>query len=94
MVKVIIKRLLRSHTYCVLNLCRFYALIKEDLTLSKYDGGRWFIDNVDTKHDGVIKIAMDDYLSNANNFIYDEKRLVGFAKEMKKIIDDTLSRTK
>ena len=88
-----VKKITNNPTYCVLNLCRFYALIKEGLTLSKYDGGRWFIDNVGTKHDDVIKIAMDDYSSDANNFVYDEKRLVGFAKEMKKFIDDTLNRT-
>ena len=88
-----VKKITSNPTYCVLNLCRFYALIKEGLTLSKYDGGKWAIDNIDTDYNDVIKNAMEDYLSNANNFIYDEKRLVGFAKEMKKIIDDTLSRT-
>lgn len=41
--------------YCVLNLCRFYALIKEDLTLSKYDGGKWALENMNSSYNEVIK---------------------------------------
>jgi len=89
-----VKDITNNHPYCVLNLCRFYALIKEGLTLSKYNGGKWAIDNIDTEYDDVIKTAMDDYSSGENNFVYDKERLASFAGEMKKLIDDALSQTK
>lgn len=83
----------KNPPYCVLNLCRFYALVKEGLTLSKYDGGKWAINNVNTEYSDVIKNAMDDYSGSTDDFVYDENRLVGFAKEMKKLIDDALGQT-
>lgn len=66
--------------YCILNLCRFYALIRDDLTLSKYDGGKWALDNMDSKYNDIIQMAMDDYLGDSK-LDYDEASLVSFAKE-------------
>ena len=89
-----VKDITNNPPYCALNLCRLYALIKKGLTLSKYDGGKWAIDNIDTDYNDVIKTAMDDYSSSENNFVYDKERLASFAREMKELIDDALSQTK
>ena len=79
--------------YCILNLCRFYALIKEDLTLSKYDGGKWALENMDSSYNEVIKKAMDDYLSETKN-TYDNDELREFAKEAIEKINSCLSKNK
>jgi streptomycin 3"-adenylyltransferase len=86
------ENILNNPTYGVLNLCRFYALVKEGLTLSKYDGGEWAIGNLNTSYSDVIKCAMDDYLGNTDDFTYDESRLMGFVREMKMRIDEELNR--
>ena len=79
--------------YCILNLCRFYALIKEDLTLSKYDGGKWALENMNSSYNEVIKKAMDDYLSDTKN-TYDDDELREFAKEAIEKINNCLSENK
>ncbi|MBQ6313378.1 DUF4111 domain-containing protein [Candidatus Saccharibacteria bacterium] len=89
-----LENITNNPSYCILNLCRFYALVKDGLTLSKYDGGKWAIDNLNAEYNDVIKNAMNDYLSSVDDFVYDEKRLKGFAEKMKELIDNTLEKTK
>lgn len=77
--------------YCVLNLCRFYALVKDDLTLSKYDGGKWALENMNSSYNDIIKMAMEDYLSDTKNK-YDNKELKEFAEEAIGYINDVLDK--
>ena len=77
--------------YCTLNLCRFYALVKEDKILSKYDGGKWALDNMKSEYNDVIKYAMEDYISDTN-YVYDNDRLKAFAKEAIAKINEVLKR--
>ena len=77
--------------YCILNLCRFYALIKDDLTLSKYDGGKWALENMNSKYNEVIKKAMNDYLSDTNNK-YDKEELKEFAQKAIEYINEYLKK--
>lgn len=77
----------------LLNLCRFYALIRDDLTLSKYDGGKWALENMDSNYNDVIKNAMEDYLSDTNNS-YDNTRLKEFAGEAISLINDCVNTNK
>ena len=77
--------------YCVLNLCRFYALIKDDLTLSKYAGGKWALKNMHSSCNDVIKKAMEDYLSDTKN-TYDNEELKEFAKESINKINEELDK--
>ena len=77
--------------YCILNLCRFYALLKDGLTLSKYGGGEWAIDNMDSSYPDVIKQAMDDYKSDDDSH-YDNDRLKKFADEAIQKINHLLVR--
>ena len=86
-----VEEIINNPVYCILNLCRFYALIKEDLTLSKYDGGKWALDNMNSGYNDVIKKAMDDYLSDTNNQ-YDNEELELFAEEAIKKINEVLKK--
>lgn len=75
-----VEEITRNPVYCILNLCRFYALIRDGLVLSKYGGGKWALENMDSSYDDVIRLAMEDYMSDAEA-VYDSEKLEGFAKE-------------
>ncbi len=51
-------------TYIILNLCRVLAYKKEELILSKQEGGKWGICNIPEKYRALIVQALDEYLSN------------------------------
>ena len=51
-------------TYIILNLCRVLAYKREELILSKQEGGQWGICNVPEKHRPLIVQALDEYLSD------------------------------
>lgn len=48
-------------TYIILNLCRVLAYKKDGIILSKWEGGRWGIDNIPKKYHGLILQALDEY---------------------------------
>ena len=50
--------------YVILNLCRVLAYKKEELILSKQEGGKWGICNVPEKYHTLIVQALDEYLSD------------------------------
>ena len=77
--------------YCILNLCRFYALVKEDKTLSKYDGGKWALEKMNSNHHEIIKNAMDDYIGDSNHK-YNDKELKKFAEETIHIINKEMDK--
>lgn len=79
--------IVNNPVYCILNLCRFYALIKNDLTLSKYDGGKWALENMNSNYNDVIESAMNDYMGDTSSD-YDSKRLKEFANEAISIINE------
>ncbi len=84
-----VEEITNNPVYCILNLCRFYALIRDDLTLSKYDGGKWALENMNFNYNDVIQKAMEDYMSDKNNK-YDNVRLKGFVKEAVNLINDCI----
>jgi len=88
-----VEEIVNNPVYCILNLCRFYALIRDDLTLSKYDGGKWALENMNSNYNDVIKNAMEDYLSDTNNS-YDNTRLKEFAQEAISLINDCVDTNK
>lgn len=45
----------------ILNLCRFYAMLTENKTLSKVDGGRWALDRACFQDQRLIMKAIDAY---------------------------------
>lgn len=60
-------------TYIVLNLCRVVAYIKDDLILSKEQGGKWGIENLDSIFTEVIMRALHSYHTNETMYIKREE---------------------
>lgn len=48
----------------ILNLCRVLAYTKEELILSKQEGGNWGLDNLPEKYYDLILQALDEYSSD------------------------------
>ena len=88
-----VKEIVNNPVYCILNLCKFYALIRDDLTLSKYEGGKLALENMNSNYNDVIKNAMEDYMSDTNN-TYDNTRLREFAKEAISLINSCINQSK
>ena len=51
-------------TYIILNLCRVLAYRKDEIVLSKREGGKWGIDHVPKKYHDLILQALDEYTSD------------------------------
>ena len=83
------KEIVNNPTYCILNMCRFYALIKDELTLSKYDGGKWALENMNSSFNDIIEHAMNDYMSDIN-LEYSKEKLKLFAKESIDLINNEM----
>lgn len=49
--------------YIILNLCRVLAYVQDGLVLSKKEGGEWGIQNIDSTYQGLIRNALDCYIS-------------------------------
>ena len=58
------EEIMANPTYIILNLCRVLAYKKDELILSKQEGGNWGIDHVPKKYHGLILHALDEYLSD------------------------------
>ncbi|MFH1694036.1 MAG: aminoglycoside adenylyltransferase domain-containing protein [Bacillota bacterium] len=65
--------------YTILNLCRVLGYIKDELILSKKQGGEWGIKNLDTKYTQLIYTALSSYTTDSV-LTYDNDMLVSFAK--------------
>ena len=85
-----VEEIVNNPVYCILNLCRFLALIRDGVTLSKYDGGKWALENMNSNYNEIIKKAMDDYISDTDN-AYDDSTLNDFAQETISMINDCLN---
>ncbi len=48
-------------TYIILNLCRVLAYKKEDLILSKLEGGKWGLKNIPEEYHNLILNALTEY---------------------------------
>ena len=57
--------------YHILNLCRTLAYVKDDIILSKLEGGQWAIENVDAKYMDLIKQAVAIYSCEDTNVNFD-----------------------
>lgn len=58
------EEIITDPTYFILNLCRVLAYKKEELILSKQEGGNWGIENVPGKYHALILQALDEYASD------------------------------
>ncbi|MBO2517545.1 MAG: DNA polymerase subunit beta [Clostridiales bacterium] len=67
----------RDPVYVVLNLCRALAYRRENVMLSKLQGGEWGLDNLDQDYQGIIQAAMNAYMSD-NDMSYDSEKAEDF----------------
>lgn len=51
--------------YIILNLCRVLAAARENLVLSKAQGGAWALDHVPAQHHPLIQRALNSYTAQA-----------------------------
>ena len=58
------EEIMANPTYIILNLCRVLAYKKDELILSKREGGNWGIDNLPKKYHCLILHALDEYSSD------------------------------
>lgn len=72
---------MENPTYIILNLCRVLAYRKEELILSKQEGGKWGLEHIPEKYAGLIQQVLDDYAS-VKPFALDETRALEYAKYM------------
>ena len=61
-------------------------MIRDDLTLSKYDGGKWALVNMNSNYNDIIEMAMSDYMSEYDSE-YDNVKLKLFAQEAINLIN-------
>lgn len=75
----------RDPVYIILNLCRVYAYIKDELILSKEQGGRWGLANLPKQYHSLIESMVNNYVSG-ELFIKDETLQVDFCRYMLDLI--------
>ena len=63
--------------YYVLNLCRALAYLRENLVLSKKEGGEWALKHLPHAHQGVIQAALNAYCAGRDMF-YDQGQAEDF----------------
>ncbi len=54
--------ILEEPIYVILNLCRVAAFLKNDLILSKKQGGEWALQNISTQYHVLISKALQSYM--------------------------------
>jgi len=75
-------------TYIILNLCRVYAFIKDELVLSKEQGGQWGLVNLPIRYHSLITSMLNNYVSG-DVFIKDEAMQKDFCDYMINLIYHT-----
>ena len=63
--------------YTVLNLCRALAYKRENVMLSKQQGGEWGMDHLGLMYQGLIQAALNAYRSD-NDMSYDDEKAEDF----------------
>lgn len=82
--------MMENPVYFILNLCRVAAYVKEDLVLSKAQGGEWGLENLDPKYRSLIQNALDYYTSDMGGNI-EEETAKSFCDDMLKLIENNIS---
>ena len=65
--------ILKNPVYMTLNLCRVMAFTRENLVLSKLEGGRWGLGNLPWAYHSVIEAALAAYTSDREMKVSEEK---------------------
>ncbi len=72
----------KNPVYVILNLCRVCAFIKNDLILSKEQGGEWGIENIPKIYIPIVKSALKNYCDD-EDLLLDKDLAKKFAAYMK-----------
>lgn len=75
------EEIIENPTYIILNLCRVLAWQRENLILSKSEGGRWGLSNIPEQYAGLIAGALAEYEARNPNTEYNGKPDETCAKE-------------
>ena len=67
--------------YIILNLCRVLAYVREELVLSKKEGGEWGVVSLPQKYGETVKKALSEYTDNSVT-AYNEEELINYADYM------------
>ena len=61
--------ILEEPVYVILNLCRAAAFLKNDLILSKKQGGEWALQNLSSQYHALISKALQSYMSETEMYL-------------------------
>lgn len=81
--------ILKEPVYMILNLCRVAAFLKNDLILSKKQGGEWALQNLPAQYHALISEALQSYMLG-NEMDLDNLETQRFADYMLQMIEDML----
>ena len=73
--------------YLILNLARVLAYVKDNLVLSKKEGGRWALDNIPATYHSLVEDAMREY-AKGTDILYDMSLAKEYAGYMLKQISN------
>ncbi len=79
--------ILNEPVYIILNLCRVAAFLKNDLILSKKQGGEWALQNLSAQYNAFISKALQSYM-RGNEMDFDRMEAQTFADDMLQMIKD------
>jgi len=75
------KDVLDNPVYVILNLCRVYAYIRDELVLSKEQGGQWGLKNLPKQYHDLITNMMNNYVIGTT-LITNHKLQIDFSEYM------------
>ncbi len=57
------EEIVKNPVYVILNLCRVAAFLKNDLIVSKKQGGEWALQNLPAQYHPLVSLALQSYTS-------------------------------
>jgi len=70
------EKIAKNPVYVILNLCRALAFVNDGLILSKEQGGKWGLLNLNNQFHTLISNALDSYTLNKEMIIDNEKAIL------------------
>lgn len=85
------KEIIENPVYVILNLCRTLAFLKEDLYLSKDEGGQWGLSNISKKYSKLISESLTSYRCN-EEFVFNKDLCTQFVDKMLLDIENEIAK--
>ncbi len=85
------KDILDDGVYMTLNLCRVLAFLRDNVCLSKEQGGRWGLERLPEKYHAMVESALNCYLTDCE-YAMDEVKAKAYAEYMLEQINKLLPR--